>query len=285
MTAVDPALLSGLLEEWQLTPDGVRVVGHASVVLPVRDRTGAALALKVGFPVADPAHEHLALTRWDGDGAVRLARADPRRRALLLERLSGPTLLESWDLEACEIVGGLYARLHRPTGAPLRRLSDVVAESVDRLAGLPRNAPVPRRLVEQAVSLGRVFAGDPDTDGVLVHGDLHYAHVMLGRRDGVDAWLVIDPEPLSGDPCYEVAPLLWNRYEEVAGDVRHAVRRRFHAVVDAAGLDEDRARDWVVVRAMVNAVGVIPGTDRPAAERVAADWLTRYISVAKAVQD
>ena len=43
--------------------------------------------------------------------------------------------------------------------------------------------------------------------------------------------------------------MLWNRWDEVVatGDVRDAVRRRFHTIVDAAGLDEDRARDWVVL--------------------------------------
>ena len=44
--------------------------------------------------------------------------------------------------------------------------------------------------------------------------------------------------------------MLWNRWDEVvaSGDVRDAVRRRFHTLVDPAGLDEDRAADWVVLR-------------------------------------
>ncbi len=71
--------------------------------------------------------------------------------------------------------------------------------------------------------------------------------------------MAIDPKPMSGDPHYEVAPLLWNRWDELAGpgsgqSVRDGVRRRFHATVDAAGLDEDRARDWVVVRMLHNAL-------------------------------
>jgi streptomycin 6-kinase len=31
-----------------------------------------------------------------------------------------------------------------------------------------------------------------------------------------------------------------------------AVRQRFYAAIDAGGLDEDRARDWVIVRQMLN---------------------------------
>jgi streptomycin 6-kinase len=66
-----------------------------------------------------------------------------------------------------------------------------------------------------------------------------------------------------------------------SGDVRDAVRRRFHTLVDTALLDEDRARDWVVVRAMVSAVRALedPGP------RLDGEWLTRCVTLAKAVQD
>ena len=155
-------------------------------------------------------------------------------------------------------------------------LSAYVESHLERLVGLPRDAPVPRRLVEQAVSLGRAFTQDPATDGCLLHTDLHYENVLAAERE---PWLVIDPKPLSGDPHYELAPLLWNRWDELAGDVRGGLRRRFHAVVDAAGFAEDRARDWVVVRMLINVLweleGAAPDTD----------WVTRCITVVKSVQD
>jgi len=92
---------------------------------------------------------------------------------------------------------------------------------------------------------------------------------------------------MSGDPHYEVAPMLWNRYEElpdVHGDnLRDAIRRRFHTLVDAAGLDEDRARDWVVVRMIHNASwAVIDGDPDGLIDR---DYLTMCFTIAKAVQD
>src|SRR4029453_3561188 len=97
------------------------------------------------------------------------------------------------------------------------------------------------------------LAGDPATDGVLVHGDLHYLNVLAADRA---PWLAIAPNPLRGDPPLEPAAMLWNRWDEVvaSGHVRDAVRRRFHALVDTAGLEEDRARDWVVLRETLNAV-------------------------------
>ena len=76
--------------------------------------------LKLVCPGEEEEHEHLALQRWGGDGAVRLLRADPARRAMLLERLDQRDLTEVPVLEACEIVAGLYARLHVPALPQLR---------------------------------------------------------------------------------------------------------------------------------------------------------------------
>ncbi len=271
-----PRPVAALLEEWALRPDGEPRPGHAAAIVPVTTDDDQPAVLKVGAPRAAADHEALALQHWHGDGAVRLLRADPGRAALLLERLSHVDLTEAWDLEACETVAGLYGRLHRPAPPQLERLSAYVADRADRLAGLPRDAPVPRRLVEQAVSLARAFAADPATDGRMLHTDLHYANVLAAGRA---PWLAIDPEPMSGDPHYEVAPLLWNRWAELAGDVRGGVRRRFHATVDAAGLDEDRARDWVVVRMLDH---VLRALEDDVPDR---SWLTTCVTVAKSVQD
>lgn len=273
-----PALLEGLLEEWELSPDGPVTHGFASVVVPVLDGDRPAI-LKAGFPDEESEHEHLALGRWGGNGAVRLLRADPHRRALLLERLRDVSLLDTWDLEACEVVAGLYRRLHVPATPALRPLSAYVAPSLADLRALPRDAPLPRRLVEQAVSVGGDLVRDPATDGTLIHADLHYANVLAADRA---EWLAIDPKPLSGDPHYEVAPMLWNRVEELAGpglSVRDGLRRRFHTIVDAAGLDENRARDWVIVRMLVNALWQLRETG------AADQWITTCVTVAKAVQD
>lgn len=266
--------VSELLLEWQLTRDGAPVPSSRATVVPVRTRGGALAVLKVGGG-PDSALEHLALTRWDGEGAVRLLRADPRRRALLLDRLAGQDLSEVWDLQACEVVAGLYRQLHRPVGAPFVQLSDHVSDVLEGLGELPRSAPLPRRLVEQAVALGRDFTTDEATDGILVHADLHYGHVLADAEGG---WQAISPRPLSGDPHYEPAPMLLHRFDELAGDVRDGVRRRFHTLIDTAGLDEERARDWVIVRMVAQAwADLSAGHDDTV--------LTRCIAVAKAVQD
>ncbi|HET9829579.1 MAG TPA: aminoglycoside phosphotransferase family protein [Nocardioidaceae bacterium] len=281
-----PGLVREVVDDWALTYDGQPRHGGAALVLPVRTTAGRPVVLKLSLPHDDARHEHLALRAWRGNGTVQLVRADPRRWALLLERLHATEDLTSvWDLEACEVVAGLYARLHVPALPQLERLSSNVARWTARLAALPFAAPVPRRLVEQAVSLGRTLVGDEATDARTIHGDLHYENVLAGDRE---PWLAIDPKPMAGDPHYEVAPMLWNRWEEMVstGDVRGAIRRRFHTIVDIALLDEDRARDWVIVREMHNVLWAIEDAVRQN-RRLSAEhqgWVTSAVAIAKAVQ-
>lgn len=285
-----PRLTRDLLEEWDLRPVATALHGYCSLVVPVRDADGAPAALKITFDGDDESlHEGLALQHWGGRGAVRLLRADPRRRALLLAWLPGPDLRDAWDVEACEVVGGLYGRLHVPAMPQLASVTSYVERWLADLAELRRDAPIPRRYVEQALTTGHDLVADDDAHPVVVHGDLHYANVMA---DEAGEWLAIDPKPMSGDRHYEPAPMLWNRMDELSGpgavgSVREGLRRRFHALVDAAGLDEARARDWVVVRMVVNAGWTVQDA-RLAERRLSVEeqeWVTRCIAVIKAVQD
>jgi streptomycin 6-kinase len=279
-----PRLAEGLLDEWELEQDGWAMHGYTSLVLPVVTALHEPAALKIAFPHEEAEHEHLALSRWAGDGAVRLLRADPHRRAMLLERLQHRTLADVHALEACEVVAGLYHRLHVPALPQLRTLAASLERSAEDLARLPRSAPLPHRLVEQAGSLSLDLAADTGTRARVLHGDLHYTNVLAAERE---PWLAIDPKPVSGDPHSELAPMLWNRFDEIEagpGGVRAGVRRRFHALVDAAGFDEDRARDWVVVRVMLNACAELHDV---AAGRTDPDrgWITTCVAIAKAVQE
>jgi len=274
-----PALARDLLEEWDLTVDGALMNGFCSLVVPVLTADGQRSVLKLHTDAdADESDfEHLALQHWHGNGTVLLLRADPRRRAMLLERLHPRDLTTIGDREACEVVGGLYGRIHVPALPQLRTITSYVERWTADLEALPRDAPIPRRLREQCVSLVRDLVADPASVGLIIHGDLHHHNVLAADRE---PWLVIDPKPMSGDPHYEPAPMLWNRWDEiVAGNARENLRRRFHTLVDVAGLDEDRARDWVVVRMVHNMSWAVIDGDPDQ------DYLTMCVTIIKAVQE
>ncbi len=256
-----------LIEQWRLRADGTSEEDADALVLPVHTADGASALLKIGSPVF--ADEHLVLRRWAGDGAVRLLRADPHRHAVLTER-AGPTTLNALsDTDACAVVAGLYARLHVPAMPQLPSAADALRRWLDD--AVLTSPTVPRRLVEQARTLARELLADGDGAEVVLHGNLHFASVRAADRV---PWLAVDPQPVNGDPNDDVAPMLNHRWDVVAGRVRDGVRQRFWTLVDVAGLDEDRARAWVIVRMVRAAMG---------AGRT--DEVTRYLAIVKAVQD
>lgn len=271
-----PAVVGDLTRQWRLSIDGAATHGYCSLVVPVRNPEGVAAMLKVGFPDQESEHEHIALRRWSGRGAVRLLAADPHHRAMLLERLHSRDLTSVPDSEACLVVAGLYPAVHVPALPQLRSLSSYVGRWTDELAALPRSAPIPRRLVERAIGLGTDLAIDRSVPDRVLHTDLHYANVLAGVRE---PWLLIDPKPVNGDPHYEIAPMLWNRWDVIAADVRAGVRRRFWTLVDAAEFDEDRSRAWVLVRMAHNAMWALQEA------RPDPSWVTTCVAVAKAFGD
>lgn len=281
--ATAPRLSDDLLDEWRLRVDGPAMSGNCAMVIPVRTEDDRAGVLKVTWPHWEAETEHLALRAWDGDGAVELWRADPRRYALLLERADATRDLHSLAvLDACEVIAGLYARLHRPPLPQTRRLSDLSRDWRQRLP-VPASANLaPRRFVGQAERWLHDFAADPLTDSALLHTDLHYFNVLAADRE---PWLVIDPKPLAGDPAYEVGPLLNNRWEEAmaAASPRQALLNRMFTVVDAAGLDEDRVRGWIIVREVCNVLWTYE-EHLADGSPLLHDWITAATTILKAVQ-
>jgi streptomycin 6-kinase len=278
-----PRLADDLLDEWRLEIDSAAVAGSCAMVVPVRTEDSRAAMLKLSWPHWEAETEHLALRAWHGAGAVELWRADPRRSALLLERASTDRDLHALPvLDACEVVAGLYARLHRAPLPQTRLLSELCTEWLERLPPLAAANLIPRRFVSQAERWLADFAGDPSTDDRLIHSDLHFSNVLAADRE---PWLVIDPKPLAGDPAYEVAPLLWNRWDEVmaAASPRQALLDRMFTVVDAAGLDEDRVRAWIVVREVCNVLWTWEDHVTEGAP-LQQDWVTAATTILKAVQ-
>ena len=275
-----PRLVEDTFRRWHLTPDGEPLSGVTARVHPVLDADGVRRACKFSHVEADNVGEIPTLTLWGGRPAVELVRADPRRGVLLLEWLDGQ-LQEHWDAdEASRIVAGLYGRLHRRAAPQLPDGHAFVRRWLGELEGLGRAVPAPPRFVDWALRAGRELAAEPGTH--VVHGDLHYLNVMARG----DEWVAIDPKGYNAAPEYEVAPLLWNRWAdlEASGDVGEAIRDRFYAVVDTAGLDERAARDWVVVRCAINLGWAVQDGS---AESRRDDWhgsVTRQVTILKAMQ-
>ncbi|MFE2979706.1 aminoglycoside phosphotransferase family protein [Streptomyces sp. NPDC059258] len=217
-----PSLTADILERWQLRRDGAAWSGQASLVLPVLRHDGQGAVLKLQLPREETAAALIGLRTWNGEGMVRLLDYDPASSSMLLERLDGARTLASVDDDdvAMGILAGLHARLVAvPAPQGLRGLGDVAAEMLEQApqAITHLTDPADRRLLRGWASAVAELAGDPGDR--LLHWDLHYDNILAAQRE---PWLAIDPEPLAGDPGFDLWPALDSRWDIEDGETRLA---------------------------------------------------------------
>lgn len=275
-----PSAVGTACERWSLSvdlrPGEMAWHGFAALVVPVRRVDGTPAALKITWPHWEATHEAQALLAWDGDGAVRCLASDGEWTHLLERLHAGRDLMREPAQAAVAVIGDLLARLHRtPAPSSIVPLADELARLVERWARPPSTDVVPLPLRERASTLARDLLADP-RDGALLHCDLHYTNVLAAERE---PWLAIDPKPRRGDPAYEIAPLLWNRFEEITASAApvEAARRRLRTACDHAGIDPERAAAWTIVREVQNAEWAAEASDDAEVARhlTLADLLTR----------
>lgn len=251
-----PALAAHLLERWQLRRDGAVRSGQASLVLPVLRRDGTRAVLKLQLPREETTAALIGLRTWNGDGMVRLLDHDPASSGMLLERLDGARTLASIDDDdvAMGILADLHARLVAvPAPQGLRGLGEVAAAMLEQVpqAVTRLTDPADRDLLRGWASAVAELADEPGDR--LLHWDLHYDNVLAAERE---PWIAIDPEPLAGDPGFDLWPALDSRWDDVVakGDPLRVVRRRFDLLTDTLGLDRARAAGWTLGRLLQNAL-------------------------------
>ncbi|MFE5807959.1 aminoglycoside phosphotransferase family protein [Streptomyces sp. NPDC056491] len=243
-----------LLDRWGLERDGGVGSGEASLVVPVRRADGTRAALRIQMPREETTAALIGLRAWNGNGIVRLLDHDPQSSAVLLECLDGSRTLASVedDEVAMSNLAGLMARLHSvPAPDGLRGLGDVARTMLASVpaagAALPDSADR-RRLHGWASAVGELIDEPGDR---MLHWDLHYDNVLAAERE---PWLAIAPEPLVGDPGFDLWPTLDTGRERLraTGDAPRVVRRRFDLLTEALGLDRRRAAGWTLPRLLQN---------------------------------
>lgn len=249
-----PALVAEMLDRWELERDGGIASGEASLVVPVCRADDTRAALRLQMPREETTAALIGLRAWNGDGIVRLLDHDPESSAMLLERLDlSRTLVSVEDDDvAMGALGAIMRRLHSvPAPEGLRGLDEVAR---GMLASVPAAAanltdPADRRLLHGWASAVTELVVEPGDR--MLHWDLHYDNVLAAERE---PWLAIDPEPLVGDPGFDLWPALDTGWERLraTGDVQRLLRRRFDLLTEVLGLDRPRAAGWTLARLLQN---------------------------------
>ncbi|MFN8443539.1 MAG: aminoglycoside phosphotransferase family protein [Caldilineaceae bacterium] len=239
-----PMLIERLCDQWHLTIDGTPMHGYLGLVLPMR-KDNEPCVLKVSWLDPSNQEEALALTEWNGQGAVRLLECDLKQGALLLERLEQRQLNDLPIDEALRVAGRLLRQLAIVPNEKFRSQSALAQEMLRNMPARWQQVgrPFAQQLLDYACELVNRHA--QPRHNLLVNYDIHYENVLAGNRA---PWLAIDPKVLVGDPEFGIAQLLMNRLEEI--ESQGGLERHFQILVEAAELDVDLARAWTFVRTL-----------------------------------
>lgn len=250
-----PSLLARLREAWDIAEvdETFPYLGYAWVA-PVRLRDGTEAVLKLAPPDKEFANELEALRLYGGRGAARLLQGDPSAVALLLERLRpGDSVAElDDDVQATEIGAKAMAALFRPlperhTFPTVERWGAAFARVRDRFGGGCGSFPV--ELFEPAERIYFEMCASQETP-VLLHGDLHHWNILRAERE---AWLVIDPKGLAGEPAYETASFLRNK-ADIEENTTSLAQRRIAQMAEVMGLDRQRILLWAFSSGVLSAL-------------------------------
>ncbi len=260
-----PETIAAAERHWSLTRQSVLPVGkELSLLLSVTTATGDCAVLKASYPDARPGHEAAALSRWAGNGAAILLRADPGRGLLLLEQLAARTSLRAEDdAAALSVAARVLRQLWVPAGREhsFPEQADRVSRWLALMPGRYRQlgSPFERELLDAAVTAAgnlTVASGLP----VLLHGDFHRGNVLASTRAG---WLAIDPCPLVGEPEFDVADLMADLADEQVG--QPGAGSRLAAVMSdlcraLPRLNSQRIHDWMLSKRMILALDNLAAT-------------------------
>jgi streptomycin 6-kinase len=240
-------LVAGLERDWSIRVGAAYQDSTEAYVARVTlaDGTPAVLKLVIPQPGEHARREITALRLADGQGCVRLLRADPARGALLVERL-GRTLFELGRgikerheilCTAAEQVWRPAADSGLPTGADKARwLAGYITATWEELG-----RPGSERAVDHALACAeRRLAAHDDARAVLVHGDVHEWNAL---QDG-DGFKLVDPDGLLAEAEYDLGVLMREDPKELMhGDPRD----RSRWLARRCGLDETAIWEWGAV--------------------------------------
>ncbi|MFD8968463.1 aminoglycoside phosphotransferase family protein [Streptomyces sp. NPDC059568] len=262
--------------------------GRSGLVVLVRRPDGSPATLKIAPSLAAPSLERAALAHWKGWGAVELLDAADTADAvsttassttdcaLLLERLQPEISLRSLPeakalLEAAGTVRRLW--VDPPVGHGFETVAERTAREAAALRATDDGDGSLAPLVSAALAArDELCASSAETR--LLHGAFGQGKVLAGERA---PWLAVGPEPLVGEPAYDLARLARDRVEDLvaASSGPSSARRRVSRLADSLDMDGGRLRGWTLFRAVESGVRALTAGRRQTAELLLefAGWL------------
>ncbi len=244
-----PDLLAHYEKKWELTVKDCFNNASFNLVAEAILDNGRSAVLKCGIPNKEFMNEVAALQHYNGVGSVKLLEAEADAGVMLLEKLVPGTLLEELSDETQSVVNSveLIKKLHRPY-----QEKGLFPSLADWFQGFQRlfqyfqgkTGPFPKPLIEHAQAISDELLMSMDQP-VLLHGDLHYANILLSDKYG---WLAIDPKGVIGEREYEIP------FPRLEGEINEKlIKYQLDKFIEISGFDRSRVLSWAFCKAALAA--------------------------------
>ncbi|GGS68058.1 aminoglycoside phosphotransferase family protein [Streptomyces griseoviridis] len=239
-----------------LTVERVQVPGgRSSLVVLAHTADGTPAVLKLAPPRARPESERAALAHWGGRGAVRLLEERADEGVLLLERLHPDVSVRSLpEARALLEAAGTLRRLwvEPPAGHPFETVAGRTGRQAAAMRAGAGADPAVAPLVDAALAVREELLAAPPGERLL-HGTFRQSKVLAGDRV---PWLAVGPDPVVGEPAFDLARLVRDRVEDLIAQPSGAstVRRRIKRLAESLEVDRERLRGWTLFRAVESGV-------------------------------
>jgi streptomycin 6-kinase len=248
-----PSFISSYEKKWQFTLESFFNNASFNVVAAVTLTNGSPAVLKCSIPSKEFTNEIAALQHFNGTGAVKILRSDHNTGIMLLEKLTPGTFLEesSNEMQNTLISVELMNKLHKTIQEEEIPLFPSLAnwfQGFDRLYQYfqGETGPIPKGLIDRAQAISKELLASMGPL-VLLHGDLHYANILLSDKHG---WLSIDPKGVIGEREYEIP---FPRISEAGNINKISIKRRLDQFIEISGFDRQRILGWAFSKAVLAA--------------------------------
>ncbi|WP_342219568.1 aminoglycoside phosphotransferase family protein [Rickettsiella endosymbiont of Miltochrista miniata] len=248
-----PSFISSYEKKWQFILEDFFNNASFNVGAAVTLTNGSPAVLKCSIPSKEFTNEIAALQHFSGIGAVKILRSDHHTGIMLLEKLTPGTFLEesSSEMQNTLISVELMNKLHKTIQEQEIPLFPSLAnwfQGFDRLYQYfqGETGPFPKKLIDRAQAINKELLASMGPL-VLLHGDLHYANILLSDKHG---WLSIDPKGVIGEREYEIP---FPRISEAGNVNKISIKRRLDQFIEVSGFDRQRILGWAFSKAALAA--------------------------------
>lgn len=253
-----PKFITTYEKKWQFKSGKCFPDAQFNIVLDVMQHNNVPAVFKCCFPNKEFKTEILSLEHYDGVGAVKLLKSDAENGAMLLEKITPGTLLEKiTSIEvATKHAVDVCKKLHQPcNNSAFPTLLDWFEGFDQRLYKKFNNTPGPfeEKLIEKAKSLSDALISS-QSKLVLLHGDLHYANLILKK----DHYVAIDLKGVIGEAEFEIPlPRVTNLMAE------KELLYRVDCWTEQSQFDRQRIYHWLFCKAVLAAWWTIEDSGLP----------------------